>query len=206
MVASATATAPPASSNDAVTSGVASVVSSLQGTPTHPGRASHEAALQQGSPVIAHCAMALCAPLPGPAGNASLAPEQPVAPARARIPGHLVIARAHSMILAWWRLGPDVLTSLTFEGYARAGEPSSAAFGRRLRCPPPRSVGKKARSQLASVLLSLDDRIFSDVAVGWHLHSIAWYLALVVAVAGLYRRVLPRATATIATLLFAVCQ
>ena len=59
---------------------------------------------------------------------------------------------------------------------------------------------------LGSALIAFDEHVFGDAAAGWHLHSIAWYLALVIAVAGLYRRVLPRATGTVALFLFAMCE
>jgi hypothetical protein len=57
---------------------------------------------------------------------------------------------------------------------------------------------------LASVLLAADVKLFGHAPLGYHLHSIAWYLALVAAVTALHRRLLPGATGTIAALLFAV--
>jgi hypothetical protein len=55
----------------------------------------------------------------------------------------------------------------------------------------------------ASVLLALDHAAFGRAAVGWHLHSLAWY-ALLLAAAGLFfRRLLPPATATFALIVFA---
>jgi len=60
---------------------------------------------------------------------------------------------------------------------------------------------------LASLSFVLDLKLFGDASsVGWHLHSIAWYLALVYLVGCVLRAVMPRATATanLAMLIYAV--
>jgi hypothetical protein len=58
---------------------------------------------------------------------------------------------------------------------------------------------------LASALLKVDDLLFGSAPLAGHLHSIGWYIALVAAAGALYRRLLPRATATLALWIFAVC-
>jgi hypothetical protein len=57
---------------------------------------------------------------------------------------------------------------------------------------------------LSSALIALDHRIFGDDPLGYHLHSIAWYLGLVVAAGLLLRRAIPGATGGLALVLFAV--
>jgi hypothetical protein len=57
---------------------------------------------------------------------------------------------------------------------------------------------------LPSFLFALDNAIFGAAPLGYHLHSLAWYLALVAAVGALLRRLLPRATANLALLLYAL--
>jgi hypothetical protein len=57
---------------------------------------------------------------------------------------------------------------------------------------------------LASLLFALDYRVFADNPLGYHLHSIAWYLALIAAVGVLFRSLLTRATAHLALLIFAL--
>lgn len=57
---------------------------------------------------------------------------------------------------------------------------------------------------LPSALMTLDHAIFGHAPLGWHLHSLAWYAALLSVVAFFFRRVLPRATATLALLVFAL--
>src|SRR5690606_22597983 len=57
---------------------------------------------------------------------------------------------------------------------------------------------------LSSALIHLDLAAFGDRVVLWHLHSIAWYLALLALVLALYRRVLPPGAAELAVLFFAV--
>src|SRR5262245_37140240 len=54
-----------------------------------------------------------------------------------------------------------------------------------------------------SALFALDDAVFRDRALGYHLHSIAWYLALVAAVGWLYRRLLPGGAGLLGLLVFA---
>jgi hypothetical protein len=56
---------------------------------------------------------------------------------------------------------------------------------------------------LTSLAFALDDTVFGGHALGYHLHSIAWYLVLVALVGLLYRRLLDGATATLALLVFA---
>jgi hypothetical protein len=57
---------------------------------------------------------------------------------------------------------------------------------------------------LASALLSLDYAVFGRAALFWHLHSLAWYGALLAAAGALFRRVLSPATASLALLVFAL--
>jgi hypothetical protein len=57
---------------------------------------------------------------------------------------------------------------------------------------------------LTSLLFGLDYRVFADNPLGYHLHSIAWYLALTAAAGVLFRNLLPRATAHLALLIFAL--
>ena len=56
---------------------------------------------------------------------------------------------------------------------------------------------------LSSALLALDNRVFGDAPVGWHAHSLVWWVLLLLVVAALFRRVLPGATGTLALFLFA---
>ena len=55
---------------------------------------------------------------------------------------------------------------------------------------------------LSSALLALDHAVFGRAAIGWHLHSLAWYAVLLAAASQFFRRLLPPATATMALLLF----
>lgn len=57
---------------------------------------------------------------------------------------------------------------------------------------------------LSSALLALDHAVFGRAAIGWHLHSLAWYAVLLAAASQFFRRLLPPATATMALLLFAL--
>jgi len=57
---------------------------------------------------------------------------------------------------------------------------------------------------LSSVLFAFDDAVFGGHALGYHLHSIAWYLALLGAVHRLYRRLFGKMVAALALLVFAV--
>jgi hypothetical protein len=57
---------------------------------------------------------------------------------------------------------------------------------------------------LASLLIGFDDRLLRADAFAAHLHSLLWWLALVGAVAALYRRLLPPAAAALAFVLFAL--
>jgi hypothetical protein len=59
---------------------------------------------------------------------------------------------------------------------------------------------------LSSALLALDHRVFGDSALGYHLHSLAWFVALLAAAGALFRRVLPRETATLALVVFALAD
>jgi len=55
-----------------------------------------------------------------------------------------------------------------------------------------------------SMLLALDHALFGRTALLWHVHSLLWYGALLVAARALFRRLLPPSTATLALLLFAL--
>lgn len=57
---------------------------------------------------------------------------------------------------------------------------------------------------LSSALIHFDVELLGDHVWLWHLHSIAWYLALLAVVLVLYRRVLPEGTAELALLFFAI--
>ncbi|AGC45392.1 hypothetical protein MYSTI_04091 [Myxococcus stipitatus DSM 14675] len=57
---------------------------------------------------------------------------------------------------------------------------------------------------IPSALLSLDAWLFRDAALPAHLHSLAWFVALVVLVGWLHQRLLPTPVATLATVLYAV--
>lgn len=57
---------------------------------------------------------------------------------------------------------------------------------------------------LASLTFALDEKLFGASPIGWHLHSIAWYLLLVLAVWRVLEPLLPRATATLALLVYAM--
>ncbi|WP_433937435.1 hypothetical protein AB3662_22655 [Sorangium cellulosum] len=57
---------------------------------------------------------------------------------------------------------------------------------------------------LTSALITLERAVFGHAPLGYHLVSIALYVALVAAAGGLFFRVLPRATAALALLIFAV--
>jgi hypothetical protein len=56
---------------------------------------------------------------------------------------------------------------------------------------------------LSSALLLLDHTLFGVRPLGWHVHSLLWYAALVAAVAALYRRAAPEGAAALALMLFA---
>jgi hypothetical protein len=57
---------------------------------------------------------------------------------------------------------------------------------------------------LASALGALDHRLFGREALGYHVHSVAWYLGLVAVFGTLLRRLLPGALGALALFLFAV--
>jgi hypothetical protein len=57
---------------------------------------------------------------------------------------------------------------------------------------------------LPSALMALDHGAFGHAPLGWHLHSLAWYVALLAVVGAFFRLVLPRATAALALLVFAL--
>jgi hypothetical protein len=57
---------------------------------------------------------------------------------------------------------------------------------------------------LSSALETLDYRLFGRDALGYHLHSVAWYLAVVALFGALLRRWMPGSLAMLALLLFAV--
>ncbi len=51
---------------------------------------------------------------------------------------------------------------------------------------------------LTALAFAADDRLFGDDPLGYHVVSLAWYAALLIAAAALFRRVLPAAAATLA--------
>jgi hypothetical protein len=55
-------------------------------------------------------------------------------------------------------------------------------------------------------LLALDHRVFGESALGYHLHSLVWFVALLAVAGALFRRVLPRETATLALVVFALAD
>jgi len=55
---------------------------------------------------------------------------------------------------------------------------------------------------LTSLAFAVDDRMFGAAPLGYHLSSLAWYLALLVAAGALLRRLLPAAAATLALAVF----
>jgi len=56
---------------------------------------------------------------------------------------------------------------------------------------------------LSSLLFWADYRIFGDSALGYHVHTLAWYVALVAAVGKLFRALFSPATAHLSLLIFA---
>jgi hypothetical protein len=57
---------------------------------------------------------------------------------------------------------------------------------------------------LSSALLAFDHAVFGHHALGWHLHSLLWYAALLAAAGAFFRSVLPTRSATLALLVFAL--
>lgn len=57
---------------------------------------------------------------------------------------------------------------------------------------------------LPSALAQLDHWLFGIRGLGWHVHNLLWYVALVAAVGVLYRRIFPYRAAALAALLFAI--
>lgn len=57
---------------------------------------------------------------------------------------------------------------------------------------------------LSSALFALDFKLFGQNPLGAHLHSLLWWLALLIIVRALYRRLLPGAAGTLALLVFAL--
>jgi hypothetical protein len=57
---------------------------------------------------------------------------------------------------------------------------------------------------LSSALAGWDYRLFGRNPVGWHLHSLAWYLGMVALFGALLRRFLPTALGALALFLFAI--
>jgi hypothetical protein len=57
---------------------------------------------------------------------------------------------------------------------------------------------------LSSALLALDERLFGDAPVGWHVHSLVWWAVLLALVAAFFRRIARGAapTGTLALLVF----
>jgi hypothetical protein len=56
---------------------------------------------------------------------------------------------------------------------------------------------------LSSWLFWADNRVFADAALGYHVHTLAWYVGLVAAVGALFRALFSRATAHLSLLIFA---
>ncbi len=59
---------------------------------------------------------------------------------------------------------------------------------------------------LASLLLVLDFHLFGNDALPWHVHSAVWWVAMLLAVAWLYGKFLPRSIACLALAIFALDQ
>jgi hypothetical protein len=57
---------------------------------------------------------------------------------------------------------------------------------------------------LTSIVLSIDNAVFGNEPLGYHLDTLAWYVALLVGVSMVFRRVLPPAAATLSLLVFAL--
>ena len=57
---------------------------------------------------------------------------------------------------------------------------------------------------LSSIVLTIDNAVFGNHPLGYHLDTLAWYAALLVGVSMLFRRVLPPASATLSLLVFAL--
>ncbi|MGH7440066.1 MAG: hypothetical protein ACRENE_30615 [Polyangiaceae bacterium] len=57
---------------------------------------------------------------------------------------------------------------------------------------------------LPSLQLALSRVLFGHAPLGWHVGSLLWYLALLCAAAAFFRQVLPKATANLALLVFAL--
>lgn len=57
---------------------------------------------------------------------------------------------------------------------------------------------------LSSALVALDHGLFGRAVLGWHIHSLLWWAALLLVAGRFYRRVLPAGAAAFALLLFAV--
>src|SRR3954452_164216 len=57
---------------------------------------------------------------------------------------------------------------------------------------------------LSSALVVLDHALWGRQALGWHLHSLLWWMASLLAVARLFRRRLPPALALLALFLFTI--
>ena len=55
---------------------------------------------------------------------------------------------------------------------------------------------------LTGLLFAADDRVFGDAALGYHVHSLAWFALLLAGVAVLYRKLLPPAAATLGVAVF----
>lgn len=55
---------------------------------------------------------------------------------------------------------------------------------------------------LTSALLRFDNHLFGHDPVGYHVHSILWYLGILVACGLIYRRILPRGVAVLALVVF----
>lgn len=108
-------------------------------------------------------------------------------------------------LLARLRLGPHTLRR-SLELYSLASATTASECIAHGGCPwflDP-TLRLELLRPLSSLLFALDDRLPGPLLA--HLHSIAWFLLLVVAVYLLFRRALPGAVGGLALLLFAVDQ
>ena len=108
------------------------------------------------------------------------------------------LAKRHPFSPAWYDLYRFVPGNPadTFTSIARGDLPWWTAPGLRLHLVRP----------LSSALFALDRALYGTSPLGYHLSSIAWWGALLLAVHLLFKRILPPATATLALLLFAVTE
>lgn len=110
----------------------------------------------------------------------------------------------HAGLQGLWPNGPPVWDLYRFSYDGEAGNRAAIAHSDLPWWTAPALKLHLVRP-LASLSFALDAKIFgTSSSVGWHLHSIAWYLLVVHLVGTVLRRVLPRATATIAMFVYAV--